>query len=681
MARTVASYYRGSESLSGVQVTVEAGRAPQVEGDARSPLSAGQVDPLCAASLAMPGDPRRITSPMRREGGALRPCSWDEALDAAGAGLRAAKDAGGPGAIGLYAGAELAAHPLACLRAAAFATGQGTRHLYTPLVMHGAARLLAAEWVTGAPMPLQADVGRAHYAVLLGADQERAGWGPFQSGSIHTQAMLYFHKRRKENKLVTVDNRRSGLSARAEQHVNIRPGTEAFFLLGMANAILLKGWTDEQYLRDYAKNVERLREWLTPWDVARCGEICGVDPGDISGVALKFSRAAMGVVALGHAATQSRYGGVAAWAWLVVHALTANLLRPGGLYEAKGAVDLHPIAASFPSSGAPRTREGGLPSLLLQAPGTALAGEILTPGDGQLRALISVGGCPVSELPEPATTTRALSSLDCLIAMDVLESPTTALAHVVLPARHFWERRDLMLLNHSALPSRMIQATEAVLPAPETARDEADVLAELYGRVPAGLRLGGAWGRHITLAGRALATADLDVWVDRLLEWSKLPDRASLEARGGPLELGEHDRASWRVTFDDGRLDLAPDALSPVMTSLRPPEADPARPYRLATTAAWPGGHGRTLRAADAEEPGVLAHPDCGLKDGATVLVETAHGQVRGRLRLSADLRPDTILVPWGWAVPANELVGLSSIDPLTGAPDQEGLPCALRAV
>ena len=63
------------------------------------------------------------------------------------------------------------------------------------------------------------------------------------------------------------------------------------------------------------------------------------------------------------------------------------------------------------------------------------------------------------------------------------------------------------------------------------------------------------------------------------------------------------------------------------------------------------------------------------------VVVDTPDGQVRGRLRLSADLRPDAVLVPWGWAVPANELVGLSSIDPLTGAPDQEGLPCALRAV
>lgn len=676
MAQTLPSYCRATSALAGVQVTVDAGRIVALEGDRQNPLSAGHLDPLCQASVAQLDDPRRLRTPLRRGPGGLQPCSWDEALQGAAQGLAQAHKAGGPRAVGVYAGPDLAQNPLGAVRTAAFALGLGTPNLFSPLCMSAAGPVLVTELMTGSPLPLQADVGRSHYTVLLGLDPDAEGWGPLQMGSVHTQALLYFRKRRRENRLVTVGYRRTAMADRADEHLSIRPGTECFFLLGLAHSILFKSWTDEQYLRDYCKNLDRLRQWLEPWDVQRCGEICGVDPGDISGVGLKLSRAAMAVIALGPSAMEGRLASVTAWAWLVVHALTANLMRPGGLFDAKGLIDLHPIAATFPVAQAPRTRVSGLPSVLLQAPGTALAEEILTPGEGQVRALLSVAGCPLSELPDRGTLDRALDSLDCLVAVDWRESPTTRKAHWVLPSTHFWERPDLLLLNHSALPARFVQATPAIVPPVGEARPEADLLAGLFRGLGLGLRLQGDWGRHLQLLGRYLATTDLRGWTERVLDWASLPPLAELEALPHGLERGELDRAAWRVPFDDNRIDLAPEALGPAIEALSPPSGDPARPLRLVTSATAPGGLGRHLRAPDAQEPGITLHPSVGVAEGAAVVVETAHGRARGTAHLDERLHPLAVVVPWGWAVPAGDLVGGAGVDRLCGSPDQNGQAC-----
>lgn len=678
MGETIATYSRATEGLEGVTATVEGGRIVKLEGDRRCPKSAGLVSPLCTASASMPQHPRRYTQPMRRNGDTLTPASWDEALSDIAARLTAIRAASGPNALGLYAGSDLAYNTTGAIRTAAFALGNGTPNLFSPLTMYGAGKLYAAELVLGAPIPLQADVGRAHTTVLLGSDQDECLWGPFQSGSIHSQALDYFRNRRKQNKILAVDPRSTPRAQRADEHLKIRAGTELYFLLGIAHSLLLRNWTDTQYLRDYCSNVDRLRGWLEPWTPPRCAEICGIDAGELAGVALKMSRAAMAVVAMSAQACQTQHATVTAWAHLIVHALSANLLRPGGLFDAHGLVDLYAAYTALPTERAPRTRVGNYPALWLQSPGTVLADEALQGGEGQLKALIAVAGCPISDLPAPQRTRDALRGLDLLVALDSMPSATTELAHWILPTTHFWERADLHLLDHATLPTRSIQATRAVLPPAGECRTEADILGDLANRLPIAMR--GAWGPHMRLLGRHLATSPLEPWVDRALGWNNLPSFAQLQEHGGAIDHGELDRANWRLSTADGRMDLAPAALTDAVMGLTPPVVDPQRPLRLMTSVALSTGRGAWLRTPDAREPGIQVHPDLGLKDGAEAIIDTAYGEARGPVRLDPGLRPDTAVVPWGWAVDAASLIGPDPLDPFVGTPAQNGLACRVRS-
>ena len=292
--------------------------------------------------------------------------------------------------------------------------------------------------------------------------------------------------------------------------------------------------------------------------------------------------------------------------------------------------------------------------------------------EGDCKALIAIDGCPVSELPERERVQAALKGLELLVVIDHQLSATAALADYVLPNPHFWERADLHLLDTALLPSRTVQATDAVRPAPAQARSTEAILRELYQRAGAPLR--GAWGPHLRLTGRYLAGADLDGVVGRILDLAGLPDEVTLRGRPHGLDEGETNRAQWRVVHEDDRLHLAPEAIAALLAGLEPPNADT---LVLDTVTAAPGGLGWRHRAPDAVEPGVIAHPDCGLDEGTLVRVETRWGSVQGPLHLDPRQHPSTVRVPWGWALPAGALVG-GDVDAESGSPHRVGEPCRL---
>jgi anaerobic selenocysteine-containing dehydrogenase len=656
------SYCRICDGLCGVQIDDDGA----LSGDPNNPKSLGHICELPFTEV-----PDRITTPLRREGDTHVPCSWDEALDGIARELTRLR-AGNPRSMALYAGGGLARDHRGALRTAAFALGTGTPNLFSPLCLHGAPKLRAAELVMGAPLPLQADVGRSHYTILLGANQANEQWGPLQSGTVHRQALDYFRKRRKGTRLVTVSPHRTELSDAADQHVSIRAGTEVFYLLGLCHATLSNRWVDEQFLRDNVTGLDTLATWLEPWTPARCAELCGIDVGELAGVGLRYGRSAMSTVALSRAALATRHGTVTAWAWLVLHALTANLLRPGGVYETGGMVDLHTLMGAFPSDQAPQA--GGHQHLLLQAPATAMAAEL----EGEAKALICIDGCPVSELPERERVISALQKAELVVAIDHRHSDTTRMADWVLPNPHFWERGDLTLLDTALLPSRTMQATDAVMDGPTEARATEDILRELFKRAGAPIR--GAWGPHLRLAGRWLAGADMDGVVARILDLASAPDEATLRKHPHGLDDGETNRAQWRVVHDDNKLHLAPAAIGPLLSSLEDNLPTETWPLLLDTATAAEGGLGWRARSPDAAQPGITAHPDCGLDEGTLVRLETRYGAVEGRLKLSDRMHASTVWLPWGWAIPAGEVTG-GPVDPESGSAQLVGEGCRLTAL
>ncbi|MDP2317021.1 MAG: molybdopterin-dependent oxidoreductase [Pseudomonadota bacterium] len=678
MAEEHATWCRLNECMAGLLATVDGQRIVALRADADNVTGRHGTCGLCTASAGASEDPRRILRPKKRVGDRFEEVSWEQATREIGAKLKEIRKQSGPRAIGLYAGAPVGLDSRGLTRTIATSLGLGTPNLYSPLSTRGGPWLRATELVVGHAAALQRDVGRAHYVVLLGANQEAEGWGPLQAGR-NLGADLAFSRKTKGTKVVAVDPRRTPLAAGADLHLAIRPGTELYFVLGMIDAILKNDWRDVQYSDDYCSPLTPLREALAPWSVDTCAEICGIPATDIGGVALKFSRSAMAVCTPGHQALASEHGTLTAWALLVLHALTANLLRPGGIFDGRGVLDVHPLAKQLPTDGAPRTRVGDLPLLLLQAPSALLADEILTPGQGQVRALVSLYGDPAREAPGGPRLREALGSLDLLVAVDLADNDTTRLAHWVLPATHPWEREDLHLHDTSILPWRTTQWTPALVPAPGEARDLADILADLFKKVGPTLR-GGEFGAHLRVLGSFVATAELAKWEARLLDTSGIV--ASDELRAAPHGWfgGEVDRATWRITTPSGRFDLLPAPIAAVLARLSAPSA-PAGLGRWLLTSAVRDAAVRPFDRPAASDPGVTLHPAAGFAEGARVRVRTTAGAVEATVHLDPALREDVVDLPAGHTVDTMALVPTDRLDPFTGTPAANGLPCVVEAL
>ncbi|MCK6503834.1 molybdopterin-dependent oxidoreductase [Myxococcota bacterium] len=667
------------EGRCGLLAIVEDGRLAAFRGDPQDPVSQGFVCETARASLGALGHRDRLTTPLRRDAeGRLQPATWDEAVADIGARLRALRRRHGPPGVGLYLGDPVQRSSRALARSLAVGVGLGTPNLFSTLALGAGPRLQVAEWMLGQATPLLSDVGRAHYVLLLGDDASLRDWGPLQAGMGHADA-LRLSKRTKGTKVVTVGPRRGPLSELADQHLSIRAGTEAWLLLGLLSAVVRGGWADDQYVRDYTSGYAALEAALAPFPVDRCAAACGLEPAAITAVALKLSRAAMATIHPGHGALSGPDATVAAWAWLALHAVTANALRPGGAYAHPGVVDLQPLLEAVPSARAPRTRVGDHPLLLLQAPATALADEALTPGPGQLHALVCVQGDPLLDLPGSLRTSAALDGLELLVCLDTWRSPATERADWVLPVTHPWEQDELSLLDHVLLPVDQVSLSPAVVAAPEGARTVDQALQALFRAVHPGLR-GNAFGHHFALGARLLAGAELSAWEGRLLDWLGGVDVARLQEPPHRLHRGDTNRAEWRVSHPDRKIRLLPEPVAAALRALEERPEDPALPLALCTSATGRRAPDPLHLARPEAGPVVRVHPALGLPDGASVSVQTRFGQVDAVARHDAGLRPDTVDLPRGFQVAATTLLPAEVRDAATGAPWLDGLACAVRA-
>ncbi len=675
MGETRLTWCRHGECMVPLVATVAGGHLTSLTANDALPSGRGGTCGLCTASVGASADPRRLKRPRRRTASGWEEVDWATAIKEIGAKLKEIRGQSGPRALATYAGAPVGPNSRGLTRTLAWTLGLGSPNLFTPLSTTGGPWVRAGELMLGHPVALQGDVGRAHYVLLLGSNQAAQGWGPLQAGRVHA-GDLTFSRKTKGTKVIAADARSTPLSTGADLHLRIRPGTEVFLLLGLLETIVRNGWHEKQYVQDFTTGWEALAAAVKPWSPERVGPICGVTPEEIAGVALKFARAPM---ALAHRSAQmlaSEHGTLAAWACIALHGITANLLRPGGLYDNKGVFDVHGVVSQLPTAKAPRTRVGDLPLLLLQAPGALLADEVRTPGDGQVRALVSIHGDPARELPGGPKLREALASLDLLVAIDVAENDTTALAHWVLPATHPWEREDLHLHDTSLLPFRETAWTPALSAPPGEARDEAEILADLFGAVGPTIR-GGVHGPHLRTLGAWLARTDLAPWEARAVEFSGKTTLGELKEKG-TWQGADNDRALWRVSKPDGKVALFPPEIADALARLTPPEA-PAGFDRWLQAAAPRDAALRPFDRPDAADPGATLHPDAGFAEGERIRVRTPHGVVETVAHLDATLRPDVVDLPIGYAADVAALLPTDRYDPFTGTPPLAGLPCRVE--
>ncbi|MGZ4461102.1 MAG: molybdopterin-dependent oxidoreductase, partial [Nocardioidaceae bacterium] len=417
------------EAICGLVLTLEDGRVTSVRGNPEDPLSRGHICPKAVALQDVYDDPDRLRRPVRRTADGWAEIGWDEALDLVATQLARTVNEHGRDALAIYLG-NPSVHSLGSMtHGTALVKAFRTRNKYSATSVDQLPHQLVAYRLYGhqllIPVP---DIDRTQYFLLFGGNPMAS------NGSIMT--VPDFPQRLRELKarggrLVVFDPRRTETAKVAGEHHFVRPGTDAWVLLALLHTILADGLATPPA---YVDGLDAVRAVVRPFTPERAARVSGVPAEQIRRVAHDLAAAESACVHGRVGVSTQAHGLVCQWAIQVLNVVTGNLDRPGGTIVTTPAVDA--VGRGFIGRGHHdlwRSRVRDLPEFAGELPVATLADEILTPGAGQVRALLTLAGNPMLSTPDGKRLDEAIAGLDFVAAVDIYVNETTRHADVILP--------------------------------------------------------------------------------------------------------------------------------------------------------------------------------------------------------------------------------------------------------
>jgi len=443
MTITKTSTCRLCTAMCPIVVTIEDGRAVEVHGDRDAPLYEGYTCPKGRALPEIHANPERLLHSLRRRpDGSHERISSDDAVEEIADRLRDIVDRHGPNAVALYIGTSSAAYPAMGNVAGALISALGSKMIFSAASIDQPGTRIAdafhGMWLGGRTSFDEVD------AFLF------AGTNPVISKQFLAEnpAKRLARAVERGTKIIVLDPRRTETARRAHVHLQVRPGQDAVVMAGLIHVILREGFIDQEFIRQHVDGVESLRAAvapLTPEFVSRRADIA-ID--DIIEAARALGTARHGGAGGGTGISMTSCTSVVSYLLLCLMSLRGWWAREGERVERPNVLmpPNHAKAQArrpYRAVGGLKMRVRGLEQNIGGLPTAALAEEILLPGEGQIRALLNVGGSPMMAWPDQRRTREALESLDLYVTTDVEYSPNARMADYVVATKMTFETASM----------------------------------------------------------------------------------------------------------------------------------------------------------------------------------------------------------------------------------------------
>ena len=377
MSRTIHRVCTLCEANCGLSFEVEGNRILQVRPDEGDPFSRGFACPKGIAIAKVHEDPDRLRTPVKRNAdGEFVPISWDEALDLAASGLERVRAAHGAQSVATYFGNPIVHnHGAAMLRSAVMRT-LGTRNNYGASSQDTSPRFAASYYLYGSslvtPVP---DIDRTHYMLCVGANPIVSNGSAMTSPDVKERMRAI---RARGGRIVIVDPRRTESVREADEHVAIRPGTDAGLLLGMAAILVREGLARVDHVRKVASGWDEVERRLRALDLDACARVTGVPLETMSRLAREFAAAPSSVAYSRVGVCNGHFGTLATYATDLLNVVAGRLGEVGGVMFPTPALDAVRVLrlSGGDGHGRFRSRVRGLPETIGEMPSAGLADEI-----------------------------------------------------------------------------------------------------------------------------------------------------------------------------------------------------------------------------------------------------------------------------------------------------------------
>ncbi len=720
------------EATCGLTLTVEDDAVTRIEGDADDAFSRGYLCPKGATFAELDADPDRLTAPLVRRDGELVEATWDEAFAVVAERLPALIEAHGPDAVAIYLGNPNIHNLAGQLYLRPFVKSLRTRNVTSASSVDQQPKHVSSALLFGDPFTIPVpDIDRTDLLVIMGANPR------VSNGSLWTVPDVpgrLTDLRRRGGRLVVVDPARTRTADKADTHLAIRPGTDALFLAAIVTTLVEEDLVDPgDHLADHVAGLDEVIAATARFTPEGVAATCGIEAAAIRELAHALATTERACVYGRIGTTTTAFGTVTSWLVDVVNVLAGNLDRPGGAMFTTPAH--HRTQRRRFDTGRWHSRVRGFPEAMGELPAAILAEEMTTPGEGQVRALITVAGNPVLSTPDGAALDAAIAGLDLVISVDPYLTATSRRADVVLPPPPAMQRSHYDLGFSQFAVRNVARYSPPVFDQADDRPDEWEILLSLtaivLGQHPPidpeqadALLLRQVVDGLVATPSARLATRDADELIamlgerrgpdrllDLLLRAGPYGDGFGLDADGLTLDtLEQHPHGidlgaltpqlPERLSTPSGHIELAPPRLLDDLDRLETLMAD--RPAtnalvligrrHLRTNNSW--SHNVATLAKGRELCTLQIHPDdaaaTGIHDGGRARVASATGAIEVDVEVSDHLRPGVVSLPHGFGhdlagieqrvarqnpgVNSNLLSSRDDLDPLSGTSVLNGI-------
>ncbi|MBU3071450.1 molybdopterin-dependent oxidoreductase [Aestuariicella sp. G3-2] len=690
------------EAICGLEIKTQGDQILSIKGDKEDPFSRGHICPKATALQDLHFDPDRLKHPVKRVGGGWQQISWEEAFDAVAENLVRVQQVSGNNSVAIYSGNPNVHNYGSMTHGGILRKALQTQSNYSATSLDQLPHQLISYAMYGhqALIPIP-DIDRTQYMLIIGGNP-LASNGSIMTVPDVTKRLKAIQRR--GGKFVVVDPRRTETAAIADEHHFIRPGSDAFLLMAIINTLFEENLVTTGHLTPVLDGLEAVRQSAEGFTAEMASEQTGIAANSIRQMARDMA-AADGAVCYGRMGVSVQsFGSLCQWAIQIINILTGSLDVPGGALVTSPAFGyIKPGESGAGSFGRRHTRVRGLPEFSGEFPSSVLAEEILTPGEGQVRALITRAGNPVLSAPNGNEIDRALESLDFMVAVDFYINETTRHADIILPPTGPLEHDHYDIAFHRLAVRNTTRYNEPVFEPEADTRHDWEIYNELSARISA-LK---------NLDFKPLPSPDL--MLDRALQHGHYGKAAGAEQalsldvlkqypHGldlGPLQSG----LAERLCTEDGRIHMDVDYLLADVQRLRETRVDTDTDELLLigrrhvrSNNSWMHNFQRLVKGKPRWQ--LLMHPEDlkkhQLVDNSLVTIQSRVGEVTTTVSASDEVMPGVVSLPHGWGhkrkgvhmsiaaeqqgVSCNDLTDDGRFDPVSGNAVLNGVPVKVFA-
>ena len=706
MPAEIKTHYRACnlcEAICGLEIKTQGDQVLSIKGDKNDPLSRGYICPKGTAMEDIFTDPDRLRKPVVRQGDKWVEISWQQAFDTVADKLVAVQEQHGHNAVAFYAGNPNVHNYGSMTHANVLRKAVQTKIHFSATSLDQLPHHLTSYSLYGhqslIPIP---DIDHSNYMLIIGGNPLASNGSIMTSPDIPKRLKAI---QQRGGRFIVIDPRRTETAEIADQHLFIRPGTDAWLLMAMLNTLFAEDLISTGHLTDLLVGVDQVRSACVSFTPELAEQRTGVAAEQIRQLARDMA-STEGAVCYGRMGVSVQvYGTLCQWAIQMINILTSSLDVRGGMMASSPAFGfIKPGESGAGHFAAFHSRVSGLPEFAGELPATVMAEEMLTEGEGQIRGLITTAGNPVLSAPNGNLMDKALAGLDFMVSIDFYINETTQHADIILPPTSALEHDHYDLAFHRLAVHNTARFNEAVFEPAEGSKHDWEIFNEL------GLAVAARKG----MDAKSLPSPDklIDMGIQRGPysaaaghELELTLDKIKQHPHGldiGPLQPSLPER----LCTSDGKITLMADYIIEDLARLGTDQSATAKDEflligrrHIRSNNSWMHNSHRLVKGKPRWQ--LLMHPDDlaahQLQDQSQVRIQSRVGEVQTQVMASDEVMPGVVSLPHGWGhkrdgvsmeiaaaqggVSCNDLTDDKLIDQASGNSALNGVPVRIFAV